>query len=61
MGKTHIPKAGWCAGLQGTAMCGRGARYGTGDHRLLRQLALKAMREGDYGHYCKDCIKAMCK
>jgi len=42
-------------------MCGRGARYGTGDHRLLRQLALKAMREGDYGHYCKDCIKAMCK
>ena len=57
--KVHIPKSGWGTGLVSMTLCGRGARFSTGDHNLLRQLALGAMREGDHDHYCQHCITVL--
>jgi len=37
--RDHIPAPGLSAGLQGMALCGRWARYQTGDHALIRRLA----------------------
>jgi hypothetical protein len=62
----HIPAAGKASGLAGESLCGRYARYNTGDHDRIRRLARKADEgapaEGrmavlaeEYG-YCLDCI-----
>jgi len=60
MNKKHLP--GCTANeLGGTALCGRYARYGTGDHRLIRQLALSALAQDDYMHYCIGCIAVLRK
>ncbi len=51
--KQHIPAPGRASGLSGTALCGRGATYDTGDHELIRRLAASG---GE--HWCAQCIKA---
>jgi hypothetical protein len=50
----HIPAAGVATGLNGPALCGRWARYLTGDHAQIRRSAI-ANPEG----YCKNCVKRM--
>lgn len=49
--KQHIPAPGRASGLTGTALCGRGATFSTGDHALIRRLAASG---GD--HYCAQCL-----
>lgn len=51
--KDHIPAPGKSAGLRGEALCGRMATYRTGDHALIRRLAL----QGDGDGWCLDCLK----
>lgn len=55
-GPQHIPAPGKGAGLAGTALCGRWARFRTGDHELTRRLAHEAQQTGDASHYCADCL-----
>ena len=57
MKKEHIP--GCCAPLAGFALCGRWAHYETGDHELLRRLALADYRTGDAQHLCSRCVKKL--
>ncbi len=52
--KQHIPAPGRASGLSGTALCGRGATYSTGDHALIRRLAA-----GGGEHYCAQCLRAI--
>lgn len=56
MNKFHLPTHS-STGLAGTALCGRGARFSTGDHALIRRLAQQARREGDAAHYCAGCLR----
>jgi hypothetical protein len=55
-GPQHIPAPGKSAGLRGTALCGRYARYQTGDHDQIRRLALAAVAEGQAAYYCARCL-----
>lgn len=50
-GKSHVPAPGRSTGLRGEALCGRMASYGTGDHALIRSLAIRG--EGDW---CSTCL-----
>lgn len=52
----HLPKPGYASGLSGKAMCGRYAKYGTGDHDMLLRLARAAVNAGDADHYCPGCL-----
>lgn len=56
MTKSHIPTHS-SRGLAGTALCGRGATFSTGDHALIRRLAQQARRYGDPAHYCMGCLR----
>lgn len=56
MTKTHLPAPGRASGSFGTTLCGRGSRFATGDHALIRRLAQQARREGDASHYCAGCL-----
>jgi hypothetical protein len=53
-GPEHIPAPGRASGLRGEALCGRYARYATGDHDLIRRLAHES---GD--GFCADCLRRL--
>jgi len=53
--RDHIPAPGLSAGLQGMALCGRWARYQTGDHALIRRLAAGVA----VAHYCRLCLQRL--
>lgn len=57
--KTHIPAPGRSSGLVGEALCGRWAHYTTGDHDLLRRLAVQAAADGESAHYCAECLDSV--
>lgn len=58
MNKFHLPTHS-STGRSGTALCGRGARFATGDHDLIRRLAQQARRDGNAGHYCAGCLRSL--
>ena len=57
----HVPDPGHGRGLSGPALCGRWARYGTGDWAMIRQLAIGAIVDGDVDHYCQRCIRVVAR
>ncbi len=61
MRKMHIPAPGKGSGLRGEALCGIYANYGTGDHDLVRRLAIGDINADKTGHWCKMCIKKITK
>jgi hypothetical protein len=54
-GPKHIPAPGRASGLRGEALCGRYARYTTGDHDLIRRRAHVEDGEG----FCADCLRRL--
>jgi hypothetical protein len=57
----HLPDIGNASGLDGPALCGRWARYLTGDYALLYRLARQAWKDGEAGHYCRRCLRVLNK
>lgn len=53
--KKHVP-SGSANGLDGMSLCGRWEHYGTGDHDLIRRLAL---RPGAEEVYCSRCLRRL--
>lgn len=53
--KSHLPKPGHGTGLKSEARCGRMASYGTGDWKLLENLAFQYPRL-----VCVRCFRALC-
>lgn len=53
--KNHLPKPGHGTGLKSEARCGRMASYGTGDWKLLENLAFQFP-----GLTCARCFRDLC-
>ena len=59
--KSHIPSPGEVSGREGPALCGKWARYATGDLSLITRLAAMAVRDSDTGAWCAGCIARLAK